>query len=87
MAEYIEKGLFKDKYLCCGYLPEMSKEEFDSFQSADVSTVVHGHWIPKDYLIPHSACSVCGSEVREEDDFGNCSDYRPWCGAKMDEVE
>lgn len=40
MAEYIEREAFKSKYLCCGYLPEMSEEEFDGFPVADVVPVV-----------------------------------------------
>ena len=33
-AEYIEREAFKQKYLCCGYLPEMSEKEFDEFPTA-----------------------------------------------------
>lgn len=40
MAEYIERESFKQKYLCCGYLPEMSEKEFDEFPAADVVEVV-----------------------------------------------
>ena len=40
MGEYIEKEEFKKKYLCCGYLPEMSEEEFDEFPAVDVAPVV-----------------------------------------------
>lgn len=40
MAEYIEREAFKQKYLCCGYLPEMSEKEFDEFPAADVAEVV-----------------------------------------------
>ena len=40
MDEYISKQAFKDKYLCCGYLPEMSETEFDTFPAADVVPVV-----------------------------------------------
>lgn len=40
MAEYIEREAFKQKYLCCGYLPEMSEKEFDEFPTADVAPVV-----------------------------------------------
>lgn len=40
MAEYIEREAFKQKYLCCGYLPEMSEKEFDEFPAADVAPVV-----------------------------------------------
>lgn len=40
MDKYIECEAFKAKYLCCGYLPEMSEEEFDAFPAADVAPVV-----------------------------------------------
>ena len=40
MAEYISKQAFKEKYLACGWLPEMSEEEFDAFPPADVAPVV-----------------------------------------------
>ena len=40
MAEYIEREAFKQKYLCCGYLPEMSEKEFDEFPTADVAPMV-----------------------------------------------
>ena len=40
MAEYIEREAFKQKYLCCGYLPEMSEKEFDEFPAVDVAPVV-----------------------------------------------
>ena len=40
MAEYIEREAVKQKYLCCGYLPEMSEKEFDEFPTADVAPVV-----------------------------------------------
>ena len=38
--EYIDREAFKDEYLCCGYLPEMSEDEFDAFPAADVVEVV-----------------------------------------------
>ena len=37
---YIDKDAYKEKYLCCGYLPEMSGEEFDAFPEVDVAPVV-----------------------------------------------
>ena len=40
MAEYLDRTAFKEEYLCCGYLPEMSEEEFDAFPAADVAPVV-----------------------------------------------
>ena len=42
MTEYISKQAFKEKYLVCGWLPEMSGEEFDAFPAADVAPVRHG---------------------------------------------
>lgn len=44
MDEYIDKEAFKHKYLCCGYLEEISENEFDNFPAADVAPVVHGYW-------------------------------------------
>lgn len=79
MAEYIDRKAFKDKYLCCGYLPEMSEEEFDAFPAADVATVQHGRWISGlsgDYKI----CSGCHQIA----DFA--FDYCPNCGSFMDGV-
>ena len=40
MAEYLDRTAFKEEYLCCGYLPEMSEEEFDAFPDANVAPVV-----------------------------------------------
>nr|DAW50511.1 MAG TPA: hypothetical protein [Caudoviricetes sp.] len=40
MDEYIDKEAFKHKYLCCGYLEEISENEFDNFPAADVAPVV-----------------------------------------------
>ena len=80
MPEYIEREAFKSKYLCCGYLPEMSEEEFDNFPAADVAPVVHGRWGDND--IPGSmlcGCSVCGFTCGASSFF-----YCPNCGAKMD---
>lgn len=34
MPKCIDADAFKKKYLCCGYLPEMSEEEFDNFPAA-----------------------------------------------------
>ena len=41
---YIDREAFKEKYLCCGYLPEMSESEFDAFPTAEVEPVIQGHW-------------------------------------------
>ena len=45
MDEYISKQAFNEKYLCCGWLPEMAETEFDDFPAADVVVVRHGYWI------------------------------------------
>lgn len=89
MDEYISKQTFKEKYLCCGWLPEMSEEEFDAFPAADVVEVRHGRWIPeacesvskRNRLIEYRvySCSICGrsnGRVKKK--------YCPNCGARMD---
>lgn len=90
MDEYISKQTFKEKYLCCGWLPEMSEEEFDAFPAADVVEVRHGRWIGIEYdgyadgcpVYDLWECSECGEEVRGED----VPSTHPWChscGARM----
>ena len=86
MTEYISKQAFKEKYLCCGWLPEMSEEEFDAFPAADVAPVRHGRWTPTDYT--GDCCYTCSECGFERDayllDIGN---FCPNCGARMDENE
>lgn len=94
MDEYISKQAFKDKYLCCGYLPEMSETEFDTFPAASVAEVRHGRWIGMEYdgyadgfpVYDLWECSECGEEVRGED----VPSTHPWChscGARMDKED
>lgn len=87
MDEYISKQAFKDKYLCCGYLPEMSETEFDTFPAADVAEVRHGRWgeyesFPLTSSLNGHPCSECGMH------FSTLAipvmKYCPNCGAKMD---
>lgn len=40
MSDLINKTTFKNKYLCFGYLPEMSEKEFDRFPTVDAVEVV-----------------------------------------------
>ena len=84
MDEYISKQIFKEKYLCCGWLPEMSEEEFDAFPAADVVEVRHGRWIVFDPKNAESKeCSMCGylfSRLYP-------SNYCPNCGARMDKED
>lgn len=91
MSDYISREAFKKKYLCCGYLPEMSEEEFDSFPSADVEPVRHGRWISwedADNCIPspnRHECSVCHDAAQVlVNNIELLSNFCPSCGAKMD---
>ena len=88
MADYIEREAFKSKYLCCGYLPEMSEEEFNNFPAADVAPVVHGRWLKPHWAIGRQrVCSVCHNTVQMPSfDSGEYAEYPgcPWCLAKMD---
>lgn len=85
MDEYISKQIFKEKYLCCGWLPEMSEEEFDAFPAADVVEVRHGRWMDAESddgcTVWH--CSACSCPVKT---IGGYPIYRhcPMCGARMD---
>lgn len=60
MSSYIDREAFKCKYLCCGYLPEMSVAEFEKFPSCDVQPVRHGLWITWSEMFPNRKlnCSV-----------------------------
>lgn len=66
MDDYIEREAFKSKYLCCGYLPEMSEEEFNDFPAADVAPVVRCRDCAHLF---GTLCAVCGLLPRQPDDF------------------
>ena len=91
MDEYISKQAFKDKYLCCGYLPEMSETEFDTFPAASVAEVRHGRWLTTDAYPHHLYCSVCYKTYAKNAKWVNELDlptnYCPNCGALMDGKE
>lgn len=82
---YIDKEAYKEKYLCCGYLPEMSEEEFDAFPEVDVAPVVHGRWelVRRISGGAYWKCSVCGRTI--ETNMFKRLDRFPYChcGAKM----
>ena len=82
MDEYISKQAFKEKYLCCGWLPEMSEKEFDDLPAAEVAEVRHGRWF---FKYPNGwACSRCGEWGLMIDNRGIYkSSYCPNCGARM----
>ena len=82
MSDCISREAFKKKYLCCGYLPEMSEKEFDEFPAADVEPVVHGRWGKKQGgILEFAACSLCGEKTPT---VGIIPNFCPSCGAKMD---
>ena len=91
MDEYISKQTFKEKYLCCGWLPEMSEEEFDAFPAADVAEVRHGRWLTTDAYPHHLYCSVCyktyAKNVKWVNELDLPTNYCPNCGALMKEAE
>ena len=91
MDEYISKQTFKEKYLCCGGLPEMSEEECDAFPAADVVEVRHGRWLTTDAYPHHLYCSVCYKTYAKNAKWVNELDlptnYCPNCGARMDKEE
>ena len=90
MSDYISREAFKKKYLCCGYLPEMSEKEFDDFPAADVEPVRHGQWVRTDdewSSLVTIQCSACGGEwcfEVDEDVQLLGYNYCPGCGCKMD---
>ena len=91
MDEYISKQTFKEKYLCCGWLPEMSEEEFDAFPATDVAEVRHGRWMTTDAYPHHLYCSVCYKTYAKNAKWVNELDlptnYCPNCGARMDKED
>ena len=78
MDEYISKQAFKEKYLCCGWLPEISEEEFDTFPAADVAPVRHGRWKNGGNGL-YDTCTACGEEIY----LAIPMNYCPLCGARM----
>lgn len=77
--EHIDREAFKDKYLCCGYLPEMSEDEFDAFPVADVAPVRLGQWRGVAYdanpKIGNWHCTYCNripKSFQKEDFCPNC---------------
>lgn len=91
MDEYISRQAFKEKYLCCGWLPEMAETEFDDFPAADVVEVRRGRWLDKGWDGDFSwqidgrgscwrvyECSECQCKTSAK------TDYCPNCGARMD---
>ena len=94
MDEYISRQAFKEKYLCCGWLPEMAETEFDDFPAADVVEVRYGRWIEDERTYPgpglkNNLCSVCGEIAgswKEGLEPGRKWAYCPNCGALMREV-
>ena len=91
MDEYISRQAFKEKYLCCGWLPEMAETEFDDFPAADVVEVRHGRWLTTDAYPHHLYCSVCYKTYAKNAKWVNELDlptnYCPNCGARMNKED
>lgn len=48
----------------------------------DAVPVVHGAWMDQDYTFTRFTCTACGSK-----NHGECTNYCPHCGARMDAKE
>lgn len=91
----IDREAFKTRYLCCGYLPEMSEEEFDGFPSVEIQEVKHGHWNGEGDGYADGAivldvwhCSECDYCIDDgTDDPDKLPNYCPHCGADMCEED
>lgn len=95
MSDYISRDAFKKKYLCCGYLPEMSEKEFDEFPAADVEPERNGRWEECDWVDVDEhgfgtrrifkaglRCNQCACVFKKKLLWKR--NYCPSCGAKMD---
>ena len=65
----------------------ITEEAILNARSFEAEPVRHGQWIDRDYYGEHNGtsifsckCSVCGSWLKDADDYNYC----PECGAKMD---
>lgn len=74
---------------------EMVLKDLEKQPIADVTPIIHGHWIRKEKIFESGItyarswwyeCSNCGEKPLTQDNIAIVSDYCPWCGAKMDEV-
>lgn len=82
MAEYIDKQAFLD-YMRGTNRYFTVKCDIESFPTADVAPVRHGHW---DTGYFHDrVCSCCLHPDNDINDYAHS--YCPNCGAKMDEME
>lgn len=80
----IDAELFKAKYLCRGYIPEMSEKEFDSFCATNENPIVNAIW--ERHLMPLALkCSNCKKTIawKRKIDYNYC----PNCGAKMSVIQ
>ena len=71
MPKYINAEDFKAKYLCCGYLPEMSEEEFDAFPGSDFEADERPHCGAEVKTFELKPCPFCGGDVEESG--GTCN--------------
>ena len=83
-----EEWLFDAEYNANDFL-----DSIDSQPDADVEPIRHAHWEAQEYEF--LTCSKCGEsyytgydctpDAKEKLENGDCYNYCPHCGAKMDE--
>ena len=97
MSRYIDVEPMRDDWLPevneSIFCPNDVLDSIDSQPDADVEPVRHAHWEIQEYEF--LTCSDCGesyytgcdctSEAKEKLEDGDCYNYCPYCGAKMDE--
>ena len=76
MPDYINRNEFKEKYLCCGYLPEMSESKFDAFPAYDAPQIIHCKDCAKDGLF---TCPMCWIENHTLEFINHDPNF--YCGA------
>lgn len=89
MAEYIErKALIRDLIDRRNFFPAIVKRAIEEAPAADVKEVRRGRWMGLHDGWHYSySCSECGAEALTKEETMHdqvCSNYCPYCGARMD---
>ena len=97
MDRYIDVEPMRDDWLNAVneniFCPNDVLDSIDSQPDADVEPIRHAHWEAQEYEF--LTCSKCGEsyytgydctpDAKEKLENGDCYNYCPHCGAKMDE--
>ena len=97
MSRYIDVEPMRDDWLHevneSIFCPNDVLDSIDSQPDADVEPIRHAHWEAQKYEF--LTCSKCGEscytgydctpDAKEKLEDGDCYNYCPHCGAKMDE--